>query len=324
MTTFQDLQADHEALLNRHEAPADPAQFWTDVLHYIDRVRVEAAHIPTPREREQLRAILRFWASYLYDKTGTYPDTTLRPAMIGKESKPATIEASVQPTKPPTPTPSPPSIQRAPVVWGLAVLFILAVLVAVMALATTGRSSAPAPSATSEPALPNQVATQVYVQMQVNAAMTEVVATISTPTHTPTTTPTSTPTETPTPTATPTRAPSPTRAIIIPTLGKLPDVVQPPDQSIPLNVGYQILTQGPSPFDATVWVIQLKLVGIGGNGSYIFWVDGRQLPGAEYTVQGKRCEPQTVALGVTSAGQAVKSDVVLKSPLAACFKEQPQ
>jgi hypothetical protein len=42
MTTFQDLQAQHEALLNRHEAPADPTQFWADVQSFIDRVRNDA------------------------------------------------------------------------------------------------------------------------------------------------------------------------------------------------------------------------------------------------------------------------------------------
>ncbi|HTP11574.1 MAG TPA: hypothetical protein VMP08_25145, partial [Anaerolineae bacterium] len=81
MTTFQDLQAEHEALLNRHEAPTDPEQFWADVQHFIEHVRIAAESISTPRERDQLRAILRFWASYVYDKTGAYPDTTLRPAL---------------------------------------------------------------------------------------------------------------------------------------------------------------------------------------------------------------------------------------------------
>jgi len=88
MTTFQDLQAEHEALLKRQEAPEDPAQFWTDVQSFIDRVCNDAQYISAPRERDQLRAILRFWASYVFDKTGSYPDTTLRPFADGKPSKP--------------------------------------------------------------------------------------------------------------------------------------------------------------------------------------------------------------------------------------------
>ena len=91
-----------------------------------------------------------------------------------------------------------------------------------------------------------------------------------------------------------------------------------------MGVAYQVLTQGPSPFDPTVWVIQLKLVGIGGNDIYIFWVDGRQLLGDEYTVQGVRCEPQALSIGVTSSGQAVKRDIPLLSPLAECLKARPQ
>jgi hypothetical protein len=79
MTTFQDLQAEHETLLKRHEAPDDPTQFWVAVQSFIDRVRSDAEYISAPRERDQLRAILRFWASYVFDRTKTYPDTTMRP-----------------------------------------------------------------------------------------------------------------------------------------------------------------------------------------------------------------------------------------------------
>jgi hypothetical protein len=88
MTTFQELQAQHEALLNRHEAPADPEKFWTDVQSYIDRVRDDAQYISAPRERDQLRAILRFWASYVFDQTKTYPDTTMRPCADAKPPTP--------------------------------------------------------------------------------------------------------------------------------------------------------------------------------------------------------------------------------------------
>jgi hypothetical protein len=85
-------------------------------------------------------------------------------------------------------------------------------------------------------------------------------------------------------------------------------------------VGFQVLTQGPSPFDPTVWVIQLKLVGIGGNQVYIYWVDGLQLPADEYTVQGTRCEPQVVNIGVTSNGEAARREISLLSPLSGCLR----
>jgi hypothetical protein len=88
MTTFQDLQAEHEALLKRQAAPDDPAQFWIDVQSFIDRVCNDAQYISAPRERDQLRAILRFWASYVFDQTSSYPDTTLRPFADATPPKP--------------------------------------------------------------------------------------------------------------------------------------------------------------------------------------------------------------------------------------------
>jgi len=206
------------------------------------------------------------------------------------------------------------------ITWGIAALAALAILVAAMALAAN-HTSAPAPSSTVEASQPDRVATQVIEQMSVNATMTQVVAASSTPTPQPTETPS--PTKTPTPTLTPTAppTPTPTAVIVLPsTLIPPTSEVLAPSQNVPLDVGYQILTQGPSPFDATVWVMQLKLVGIGGNGIYIYWVDGQQLSGDEYTVQGARCESQKIGIGVTSDGQAVKRDVSLLSPLAECLK----
>ena len=256
---FQDLQAAHEALLKRQETPVDPAQFWIDVQRFIDRVRNDAEYISAPRERDQLRAILRFWASYVFDQTGSYPDTTLRPAP--------------HEDNPPPPPPPPP--HRTPiVVWAIAVLAVVATLVAVFALWKAGETSKP-PGETSGPT--PDLATQVYVQMQVNAAMTAVVAARSTPTDIPTSTPTITPTPLPTQTPVPSPTPTPTPIVVRPAtrLPPTPLPTQPPAQVVPLDVGYQILTQGPSPFDPTVWVMQLRLVGYGGNGVYIFWVNGR-------------------------------------------------
>jgi hypothetical protein len=100
MTTFQDLQTEHETLLKRQEAPDDPAQFWIDVQSFIDRIRNDAQYISAPRERDQLRAIMRFWASYVFDKTGSYPDTTLRPFSDGKPPTPQPNEDPMSDWKP--------------------------------------------------------------------------------------------------------------------------------------------------------------------------------------------------------------------------------
>jgi hypothetical protein len=306
MTAFQDLQAGHEALLKRQAAPDDPAQFWTDVQSFIDRVRNDAQYISAPRERDQLRAILRFWASYVYDKTGSYPDTTLRPPDNPETTSP----------------PPPPPPRRTPiVVWAIAALAVLAIVIAVIALRAQDGGVNPQPT-TPTAALPERVATQAHEQIMVNAAMTEVVATISTPTDIPTPTATSTPIPPPTLTPVPSPTPTPTPVVVRPATrtSATPLPTQPLPEVVPLDVGYQVLTQGPSPFDTAVWVIQLRLVGIGVNGVYIYWVNGRQLPGDEYTVQGQRCEPQTLSIGVTSSGQAVKRDIALLSPLANCLR----
>jgi hypothetical protein len=310
MTKFEELQHAHQRLLDRVDEVTDKAAFVSEVQSYVTRVCEEAVDVSAPRDRDQLRANLRFWASYVYDATGTYPNTTMRPAR--PEAAPP-MGSTVF-------TPSPAS-KRGPrrIIWGIAALAALAIFIAAIALAAN-RTGAPAPSSTGEASQPDRVATQVIEQMSVNATMTQVVADSSTPTPRPTATPL--PTKTPPPTLTPTAppTPTPTLVVVLPSTRVPPtSEVQAPSQTVPLDVGYQILTQGPSPFDATVWVMQLKLVGIGGNSIYIYWVDGQQLPGDEYTVQGARCESQTISIGVTSQGQAIKHAVSLLSPLVECL-----
>ena len=258
MTTFQDLQAGHEALLNRRDAPADAAQFITDVQHYINRICVEAAHIPAPRERDQLRAILRFWASYVFDKTGTYPDTTLRPAV--------SQEASVSPTPSRLDIPgdvigrdntniSPPGTKQSPLRRVLIIVGALAACVIGVALLIfiTPRASAP--------------------------PVVQVV---------------------------------PTKVILV------PDVTT----STPApTIESEVITGGPSPFDPNVWAVRIHLSATGGNGSYIFWVNGQHLPEAsldQFTVEGEGCTAEKPLVGVTSGGQAVSQQLVISSPLPNC------
>lgn len=94
---MQALQADHERLLSRLDdsksvpdigiipLPLDQLSYETQALihearAYIERSKAESEWISDGRDRSQLRANLRFWASYLLNYTGVYPDTTLRPA----------------------------------------------------------------------------------------------------------------------------------------------------------------------------------------------------------------------------------------------------
>ena len=96
MTKFEELQAMHERLMEQSKAPADTPAFVEEVQHDIQEMCVAAEDIPAPRERDQLRAILRFWASYVYDHTGTYPDTTLRPAQTSPTPAAPSPSASEQ------------------------------------------------------------------------------------------------------------------------------------------------------------------------------------------------------------------------------------
>jgi hypothetical protein len=79
MKKFDELQNEHQRLLNDVNTLGDATRSLQAIKDYIDKVCTEAEQVSSPRDRDQLRANLRFWASYVYDRTGIYPDTTLRP-----------------------------------------------------------------------------------------------------------------------------------------------------------------------------------------------------------------------------------------------------
>ncbi|HBX70455.1 MAG TPA: hypothetical protein DEH25_14015, partial [Chloroflexi bacterium] len=80
MTKFDDLKAEHQRLLAAHDAGGEAAGLLAAVQQFIEGARVASEQVSDPRDRDQLRAYLRFWGAFLYDQSGTYPDTTLRPA----------------------------------------------------------------------------------------------------------------------------------------------------------------------------------------------------------------------------------------------------
>lgn len=82
MNKFDELQAEHQHLLKEYEANRDSNELLSAVCSYIEKVRAEAESVTLARDRDQLRANLRFWASFVFDKTGIYPQTTLRPAAL--------------------------------------------------------------------------------------------------------------------------------------------------------------------------------------------------------------------------------------------------
>lgn len=91
MTNYEDLQAKHQQLLAEIEAGPDSDAMLRSVQDYIDQVKVEAENVANPRERDQIRANLRFWAAFVFDRTGTYPSTTLRPPAKIPPSEPAPV-----------------------------------------------------------------------------------------------------------------------------------------------------------------------------------------------------------------------------------------
>ncbi|GAB4498231.1 MAG: hypothetical protein OHK0052_11280 [Anaerolineales bacterium] len=80
-TPYRDLQDEHQRLLEWRESVPDSQEFLNAVRAYIERTRQDSQWITASRSRNQLRANLRFWASYLYDHTGAYPDTSLLPPL---------------------------------------------------------------------------------------------------------------------------------------------------------------------------------------------------------------------------------------------------
>ena len=79
MTTFKELQDTHLTLLARQDAAAGDG-LTADAQDYIAQVTAASTYIADPGERDLLRAYLRYWAGFIYQQTGVYPKTELRPA----------------------------------------------------------------------------------------------------------------------------------------------------------------------------------------------------------------------------------------------------
>jgi len=85
MSEFRDLQAKHAALLSRAQADEPVAN---EVRLYVEEVRRASSQIALPRERDQLRANLRYWAGYIFEAEGTYPNVELAPALGDQPARP--------------------------------------------------------------------------------------------------------------------------------------------------------------------------------------------------------------------------------------------
>lgn len=86
MMLFTDFQREHylllDALSNRSsgENLEQGLKLQTQVEEYIMKVTRAGYSIGNLNEREQLRAILRFWATFICEWTGKYPLIEMSPA----------------------------------------------------------------------------------------------------------------------------------------------------------------------------------------------------------------------------------------------------
>jgi hypothetical protein len=86
MSKFKELQDQHVRLLERHEKHKESPELLKEVREYTEQVINASREISDSRERNQLRANLRFWGSYIYDRTGTYPNLSLLPSEAKTET----------------------------------------------------------------------------------------------------------------------------------------------------------------------------------------------------------------------------------------------
>lgn len=83
-TNFKSLQNWHEGLLQKQSVLSDKDKdaFVAEVRDYVQQAKRGGRFISSNRERDQLRANLRYWGNYLYSMDGTFPDMELAPASV--------------------------------------------------------------------------------------------------------------------------------------------------------------------------------------------------------------------------------------------------
>lgn len=171
MSKYDRLQDEHQSLLERKDTEANSPAFLQAVQDYIQAVKTTAAWVDDPRDRSQLRANLRYWASYVFENTGTYPDTTLFPAgsvgMLegagpeesGAEENSGEVVKGLDVDNPPPPPTKPPFYRRK-IFWilvaGAAGLLLLCygglqILPKLLPQVTTPPTMTPKPYETSTP-----------------------------------------------------------------------------------------------------------------------------------------------------------------------------
>lgn len=76
MKDFRDIQKLHEQLLNKQQSDLDITKGAQD---FLKEAKIASSSIADAKERDQLRSNIRYWASYIYEKTGIFPNVELPP-----------------------------------------------------------------------------------------------------------------------------------------------------------------------------------------------------------------------------------------------------
>ena len=139
---FQELQDKHVRLLERYESHKESQEFLKEVREYTEEVINASREIGDSRERNQLRANLRFWGAYIYDHTGTYPNLTLLPSEAGSA----------------TPIPKTRTPNRSGII--IASVFLMIFIFVVVWGTAFNRTYSQQPGVTNTPIDPNLFATQ--------------------------------------------------------------------------------------------------------------------------------------------------------------------
>lgn len=82
MKTIDEVMAGHEILLEKSETQND-SSFIDEIVSFLDLLASAGSNISDTQQRSQLRGLMRFWSSYIYDHTSEFPDKRLFP-FLGK------------------------------------------------------------------------------------------------------------------------------------------------------------------------------------------------------------------------------------------------
>lgn len=128
------FQRRHQEKLDQLKRGEDEEALLDGLQILISDLRQAGATVFDPAERGQLRALIRFWANVVYERTGIYPDTTLLPL----------DPANIRPPKEPERRSWPPLIWI--LVGGAAAIIITGGLVAIGWLSSRPQESIKTPS----------------------------------------------------------------------------------------------------------------------------------------------------------------------------------